>query len=197
MDSSELDSASSTSARSIRSADRSSKGTGRRSRGTRTSSKSERGQLFLFPMSGLEDSPARTCLWREWGRELGLKGSSLVSFMNFMDCLSKVCPEFLSSKTCRASSLPTEDETSKSLFPLWPNSGMAWDGVCLTAKTSEFPSHVRESSLWDVMEKGAVPPKYFLSPNAAAGILRRADRMGRVLFPPLRKALEILSKGQS
>jgi len=42
-----------------------------------------------------------------------------------------------------------------------------------------------------------VPQKYFLSPNAAKGILRRADRMGRSLFPPLREALEILAKGQS
>ena len=33
--------------------------------------------------------------------------------------------------------------------------------------------------------------------NAAKGIIRRADRMGRNLFPPLRQALEILSKGQS
>lgn len=74
---------------------------------------------------------------------------------------------------------------------------MAWDGVCLTADTSESPNHVKESSLWELIEKGEVPQKYFLSPNAATGILRRADRMKRELFPPLRKALEILSKAQS
>lgn len=133
-------------------------------------------------------------LWLEWGRELGLEESSLDSFTSFLDWLSTVAPEFSSSKTFRASSLPAKDETSKSLFELWPNSGILSDGVCLTAKTSDCPNHANVSSLWDVMEKGEVPQKYFLSPNAARGILRRADRMGRQLLPPLRKALEIMSK---
>jgi len=149
------------------------------------------------PPSGSEDSLAKMSLWLEWGRGLGLKGSSLDSFTSFLDWLSSAAPELFSSKTCQAFSLPTKDETSKSLFELWPNSGIAWDGVCLTAKTSESPNHASESSLWELIEKGEVPEKYFLSPNAAKGMLRRADRMERELFPPLRKALEILSKGRS
>jgi len=135
--------------------------------------------------------------WLEWGRGLGLKGSSLASFTSFLDWLSNASPELFSSKTCQVFSLPTKDETSKSLFELWPNSGIAWDGVCLTAKTSESPSRASESSLLELIEKGEVPEKYFLSPNAAKGIIRRADRMERELFPPLRKALEILSKAPS
>src|SRR5262249_22570413 len=154
-------------------------------------------QIFLFPEFGPGDSRARTFPSREWGLELGLEGDSLASFTNFIDWLSSVCPEFLSSKMFRACSLPTKDEISRSSYGLWPNSGMAWDGVCLTAKTSESPSHASESSLWELIEKGEVPQKYFLSPNAAKGILRRADRMGRELFPPLRKALAILSKARS
>lgn len=185
------------SAKRTSSAMKSSKSTGRRSSEKQTFVKSPTNQGYLFPMSGLEDSPAKTCPWQGWGRELGLKGASLASFMNFIGYLSEVAPEFFSSKTCQAFSLPTEDETSTSLFALWPNSGMVWDGVCLTAKTSESPNHAKESSLWDVMEKGEVQEKYFLSPNAAKGILRRADRMGRNLFPPLREALEILAKAPS
>jgi hypothetical protein len=148
-------------------------------------------------MFGPEDSPAKMSLWREWGRELGLRGNSLDCFMNLLVFLQTAAPEFSSSKTFRACSLPTEEEISKSLFELWPNSGMVWDGVCLTAKTSESPNRAKESSLWDAIEKGEVPQKYFLSPNAAKGMMRRADRMGRKLFPPLREALEILAKGQS
>src|SRR5205823_6449630 len=75
--------------------------------------------------------------------------------------------------------------------------GIAWDGVCLIAGTLESPSRVKESILSDVIETSKVQDKYFLSPNAARGMLRRVDQMGRSLFPPLRKALEILSKGQS
>jgi DNA (cytosine-5)-methyltransferase 1 len=71
---------------------------------------------------------------------------------------------------------------------------MVWDGVCLTAKVSESPNHASESSLWDAIEKGPVPDRYFLSPNAAKGMMRRADRMGRKLFPHLRESLEILAE---
>ena len=183
-----------TSARVMSSVRRSSAGTGPKSSETATYARSRTQQKSLFPTFGLEDSHVKTCLWQEWGRELGLKGNSLDSFMNFIDYLQRVAPEFLLSKTCQAFCLPMEDETSNALFERWPNSGMVWGGVCLTAKTSESPNHAKESSLWDLMEKGEVPAKYFLSQNAARGILRRADRMGRSLFPPLREALEILAK---
>lgn len=114
--------------------------------------------------------------------------------MSLLDYLSKVAPELLSSRTFQASSLATEDETSESSFERWPASGMVWGGACLTAGSLESPSHVRESTLSDVIETGEVPQRYFLSPNAARGMLRRVDRMGRSLFPPLRSALEILAK---
>src|SRR5262249_21747147 len=94
-------------------------------------------------------------------------------------------------------SLPTKDETSKPLFERWPSSGIVLDGVCLTAKISESPSHAVESTLLDVIVTKEAPSRYFLSPNAAKGMLRRANQMGRPLFPPLRKSLEILSKARS
>lgn len=153
-------------------------------------------QMSLFRPSGSEDSHAKTSHLLEWAHELGLEGQDLDFFMSLLGYLGSAVPEFSSSKTCQVSSLLMEDGTSESSFARWPSSGMAWDGVCLTARTSESPSHVVESTLLDVIETGEVPPTYFLSPNAARGILRRADQMGRPLFPPLRKALEILSKGQ-
>jgi DNA (cytosine-5)-methyltransferase 1 len=73
---------------------------------------------------------------------------------------------------------------------------MVLDGVCLTAGTSESPNHAKESTLLDVIETGEAPQRYFISPNAARGMMRRTDQMGRSLFPPLRKALEILAKDQ-
>ena len=71
---------------------------------------------------------------------------------------------------------------------------MAWRGVCLTAKTSESPSSAVASTLLPCIETQAVPEKYFLSQNAATGILRRVDRMKRNLPPSFRQSLEILSK---
>lgn len=151
-------------------------------------------QLSLFPMYGQPDSHAKTFLWREWGLELGLRGQSLDSFMNLLDWLSNACPELFSSKTFMVYSVHTEAEISRLLSERWPNSGMLLDGVCLTAKTSESPNHAKESTLWDVIEKGQVQDKYFLSAGAARGMLRRTDQMGRNLFPPLRECLEILAE---
>lgn len=154
-------------------------------------------QLSLFPTYGQEDSPVKTSQWHEWARELGLEGPDLDSFMNLLAYLEEHVPEFSSSRTFQVSSLATEDGISDSSFERWPNSGMAWGGVCSTAATSVSPSHATESTLSGVIETGEVPQKYFLSPNAAVGMLRRANQMGRPLFPPLRRALEILSKAQS
>ncbi len=153
-------------------------------------------QMSLFQMFGQEDSPAKTSRLRGWGRELGLKGKSLDCFLSLLAYLKQDVPEFSSSRTFQASSLVTEEETSESSFERWPTSGMVWDGACLTAGISESPSHVKESTLSAVIETGEVPERYFLSPNAAKGMIRRTDRMGRNLFPPLRKALEILSQDQ-
>jgi len=128
---------------------------------------------------------------------MGLEGSDLDSFISSLTSLESDYPELLSSKTLRAYSLPMEGEISKSLFERWPASGMAWDGGCLIVDTSESPNHASESILLDVIQTGEVPQRYFLSQNAAVGMLRRANRMGRALFPPLRQALEILSRDQS
>jgi len=150
-------------------------------------------QTYLSVIFGSEASHAKTCLLREWVREKGLEDDSLHSFMNLLDCLHRHAPEFLLSKTCTVSSIPTKDEISKPLFQHWPNSGMLLDGALLTANTSESPSRAEESTLSGVIETGEVPERYFLSPNAAKGMLRRANKMGRNLFPPLKKSLEKLT----
>jgi len=150
-------------------------------------------QTYLFPMFGPLDSHAKMFRWREEARELGLKERDLDCFMNLLASLEKDAPVFLFSKTFMVSCIHTKDETSKPLFELWPNSGILSDGVCLTADSLESPNHVSESTLSGVIETGEVPDKYFLSPSAAKGILRRANQQGRSLFPPLRESLEILA----
>ena len=75
----------------------------------------------------------------------------------------------------------------------WGNWVMAWRGEYLTADGSEFPSGAVACGLSDILETRDVPAKYFLSPKAAAGILRRAERRGRELPQALRAALEALA----
>ena len=153
-------------------------------------------QLYLFQNVWTAGFPCQDVpRWLEWASELGLKGRDLDSFTSFLDSLRRTPPSCSNRKRSTAFCIPTKDETSKSSFELWPNSGIVWDGVCLTAKTSESPNHASESSLWELIEKGEVPEKYFLSPNAAKGMLRRAKQMGRKLFPPLRRSVGDPVKG--
>ena len=148
-------------------------------------------------MFGQQVFPARTSRWQEWGRDLGFEGASLDCFTNLCASFEDAAREPLSSKTCTAFSLATEDETSPSYSRRWTNSGMVSRGVCLTAKTSESPNSAEESTLLPYIDAGEVPEKYFLSPNAAIGILRRVDQMGRNLPPSFRQSLEILARARS
>src|ERR1017187_1486715 len=84
-------------------------------------------------------------------------------------------------------------EISPSFSRRWPTSGF-WTGPgeCWTAVTSECHSEGgASSSLRDVLED-SVAPKYFLSPRAAAGILRRAEKRGKKLPEHLEAALRAL-----
>ena len=144
--------------------------------------------------SGAEDSPAKTSLLPEWVPDQDLPEKELDSFLTLLDCLANIAPELSSSKTLQGYSALTTEETLQSLPKRWPSSGILSDGVYLTANTSEYLSPGSECSLLGVIETGPAHHKYFLNPTAAQGIIRRTDRMGRNLFPPLRKSLEVLAK---
>src|SRR5262252_5841894 len=145
-------------------------------------------QLSMFSAEG---SPARTSAWLE---------AVLDWLGNGADCSSSSCVSLLrslpvgwSSRTSPAFSVPTTERTWGSCSAPWPNSGMGSPTGCLTLSTSEWPSDAVVCSLSDVLETGDVPPKFFLSPRAATGILRRADRRGRALPGQLQTALEALA----
>jgi len=63
-------------------------------------------------------------------------------------------------------------------------------GVCATLNFGESRSDAVASSLSDILETGSLPRKYFLSPVAAAGIIRRAKTRGKELPEQLMKALQ-------
>lgn len=71
-----------------------------------------------------------------------------------------------------------------------------WLGEFLTLSSSEhnsirgqFPSDAGVSSLSDILETGDVPQRFFLSPRACRGIVRRNDERGKTLVPALDRAL--------
>jgi hypothetical protein len=67
----------------------------------------------------------------------------------------------------------------------------------LTANISESPNAADGSGLLDIIETFAVPGRYYLSPKAAAGILRRTRRRGKELPPELLEALtDVIANGE-
>lgn len=96
----------------------------------------------------------------------------------------------LFGKTYREFSRLEKATTSARSSRRWLSSGMGTPGECLMLNTSEFPSDVVESSLSDILETGDVPRRFYLTPRACAGILRRAEKRGKKLPEHLREALE-------
>lgn len=71
----------------------------------------------------------------------------------------------------------------------WGSGGRWASGKCETAPWPEAPAEPVPSSLAALLEREAVPSRFFLSPRAASGILRRAERRGRDLPDSLKNAL--------
>ena len=73
--------------------------------------------------------------------------------------------------------------------PMWGSAGKWAAGRCSTTAWSEAPEKPAPSSLAALLEHKEVPSRFFLSPRAAAGIVRRAARRGRKLPATLLTAL--------
>ena len=146
-------------------------------------------QASLFDQIGFaEDSPAKTYRWLDDVLDL---------LESVADCSSSSCgssmssvPAGLLSKTSLVFCRAIGEGIWASSSGRWGNWGMGGPTGCLTLNGSEFPSAAVVSSLSDVLETGDVPRKYFLSPKACRGILRRAAKRGRELPTQLREALQ-------
>lgn len=104
-------------------------------------------------------------------------------------------------KTSQDSSTPTEDLQWQESLTRWPKQGR-WssNGSRWTRNGSEFPNDGDEcsSQLVSILEQPTdVQTRYFLSPKAAQGILRRATRRGKKLPALLEEALEAVAGRQT
>jgi hypothetical protein len=59
---------------------------------------------------------------------------------------------------------------------------------------SESPNDADVCSLSQVLEQGSIPQRFFLSSTACAGILRRAEKRGKILPPALHEALRSVAE---
>ena len=62
-------------------------------------------------------------------------------------------------------------------------------GASSTPNISEWPNDADVCSLSQVLETGDIPQRFYLSPKACAGILRRAEKRGKELPEALKVAL--------
>ena len=102
------------------------------------------------------------------------------------------------AKTSNASSKQSAKSKTISFLFLNAKSGSpqerSWEtitpslGECLTRSIGEFPKEENASTLSQILESG-VPEKYYLTPKACQGILRRASARGKELPDVLKKAL--------
>lgn len=106
-----------------------------------------------------------------------------------------------SGKTSLVSCHQDRDGTLVPSSGRWSRAGMASPGGCWTLNMCEWtdtlvPSHSDGSvcSLSDILEETQlVPQRFFLSPRACAGILRRAERRGKELPSMLLEALRCVA----
>src|SRR5260370_41795961 len=100
------------------------------------------------------------------------------------------------SRTCPASCQAMRDGILAPSSRSWGSAGMGSPTGFLTLDISEFHSGAVASSLSGILEIGGPLQRYFLSPKACAGILRRVEKRGKVLPTPLRLALAAVAECQ-
>lgn len=107
------------------------------------------------------------------------------------DLLNDLSQSGLCTRMSRDSCQRGLDQTFRPSSQRWLNAGMGSPTECLTHSTSPWPSVGKESSsLAAVLETGDIPQRYFLTAQAASGILRRAMKRDKKLPPLLQQALE-------
>lgn len=118
----------------------------------------------------------------------------------------------LSGKTYLEHSAATRAQTLQSWLARWqvwssPNSlpkagarkapslaPKQWsNGQSSTRNGSEWRKGAVACSLSQILETGTIDPRYFLSPKACAGILRRAEKRGKMLPTTLLLALQAVA----
>jgi len=71
----------------------------------------------------------------------------------------------------------------------WKSGGVACRDMIIEGSASPAPSKIVKSLFVDALDDARPDDSYFITANAAAGILRRVGSVGRTLFEPMSEAL--------
>ena len=123
-----------------------------------------------------------------------LEGTSPSRLLTFSIVLGR---NGLFGKTCQEYFPQIKEETFTRSQKVFKQSGIASGGEYLMLNTSDSPKDAKESLLLEIIqETSEVSPKYSLSERACLGILRRADKKGKMLPKKLENALLDMTNGR-
>ena len=135
-----------------------------------------------------EEPPANPSALQDLEKDWVIRVATLCSPL--AELLHSTAPGGLSGKMSPVSCPQTRAGILEPSLGSWGSSGMGSPSEFLTLNTSEWPRDAAVCSLSDILETGDLPQRYFLSATACKGILRRAEKRGKVLPTALRLALE-------
>ena len=135
-----------------------------------------------------EELPANHSALLDLEKDLKTQGETLP--LPILEFLTSLDPSGAFGKMCQVSSVQIGGGTLVPFLGRWAKSGMGGPIGCLMLNTLEYPKDDVESLLLDVLEIGSLPQKYYLTPIACQGILRRAKKRGKELPILLQTALE-------
>ncbi len=118
--------------------------------------------------------------------------------MSTASCLQRTTPSdaFWESLPAKAANWNHQGEGGRTLVLCMDPREQSRGGFSMP-NISEWPNDAAVCSLSQVLETGSIPPQYFLSSTACAGILRRAEARRKVLPAALQEALEAVTKTAS
>jgi len=149
--------------------------------------------MFLLEEHHANHSQSQDCE-KDWMTRVA------TSCLPILPLLTNIAPLGWCGKTSPVSCHQTKDGILAPFLEGWGNSGMGSPTGFLTLNTPElmdtltqYPKDGGVCSLSDILEVGNVPQRYFLSPKACAGILRRAAKRGKALPIQLHHALQAVA----
>jgi len=129
------------------------------------------------------------------GQRAGMGGARGGLTMRFLDCVGAYAPTWIVWENVPGVLSIDGGRAFGAFLGGLASAGMGSPTAFWTLNTPVWPNDASVCSLSDVLEEtGSVPQRFFLTPRACAGILRRAAKRGKELPPQLKAALEEVAR---